>query len=413
VLIGVLVSLRLAKRLSAPMERLAEAAQRLEGRDFNVRIARSGLFETDRVAARFESMAAALARFHAIDLDRILAERQRLDRVISAIDDGLVIFDDAGRIERMNPVAELQLGLDAEAVRGKRLADVTSLPALESEIDTLVDAPATELGGDTDLSVERDGETRSLAYSLLPFSDAARQGLILVLRDVTEQRQFERMRTEFVLRAAHELRTPITSLRMALGLLEGKLPLAPGSREAELLKTMDDEVQRLVRLISDLLDLSRLYARSHPLQPAPCDPAELLQRCRQRFAPMVEEAGLAMSVSVEGDLGVASLDMGAIERVLDNLVGNAIRHTPRGGSIDLIARRDESRLLVAVRDSGEGIARRDRARVFEPFVQIGKRPGGSGLGLAMCRELVQQHGGQLRLASRPGQGATFTMVLPV
>ncbi len=413
VLIGVLVSLRLAKRLSGPMERLAAAAQQLAGRDFDVRIPRSGLFETDHVAARFESMAEALRGFHALDLDRIVAERHRLDRVIAAIDDGLVIFDDAGRVERMNPVAELQLGFSAEQADGKRLSEITTLPDLEAEIDTLVASPTTELVGDSDLTVERDGEARTLSYSLLPFADAARPGLILVLRDVTEQRQFERMRTEFVLRAAHELRTPITSLRMALGLLEGKLPVAAGSREAELLKTMDDEVLRLVQLISDLLDLSRLYARSHPLKPEPCDPEELLRRCMHRFVPMVEDAGLRMGLTLDGPLGRASLDVSAIERVLDNLVANAVRHTPGGGLIELRARRDGERLFLAVRDNGEGIARRDRARVFEPFVQVGKRAGGSGLGLAMCRELVQQHGGDLRLASHPGHGSTFTVVLPV
>jgi two-component system, NtrC family, sensor histidine kinase KinB len=413
VLIGVMASLRLANRLAQPMERLAEAAARVAERDFDIRLQRSGLFEADRVAQRFEAMARALGRLQAMDLGRLLAERRRLDRVIAAIDDGLVILDESGRIERINPVAESQLGLSLAAAEGKRVEEVLDLPQLAAEIHALGESPQLESEGDSDIELEREGEKRTLSYSLLPFSDAERPGLVLVLRDVTGQRRFERMRTEFVLRASHELRTPVTSLRMALGLLLDKLALAPDSREADLLQTLDEETQRLTRLLGDLLDLSRLYAGARALQREAQDPQALLRRCQQRFAPIAADAGIELSLQAEAGLPWVAVDAQAMDRVLDNLLSNAIRHTPRGGSIALSARAEAGQLRIEVRDSGEGIARQDRARVFEPFVQIGPRAGGSGLGLAMCRELVQQHGGRIRLASRPGEGATFSIELPL
>lgn len=413
VLIGVMASLRLANRLAQPMERLAEAAARVAERDFDIRLQRSGLYEADRVAQRFEAMARALGRLQAMDLGRLLAERRRLDRVIAAIDDGLVILDESGRIERMNPVAESQLGLSLAKAEGKRVEEVLDLPQLAAEIHALGESPQLESEGDSDIELEREGEKRTLSYSLLPFSDAERPGLVLVLRDVTGQRRFERMRTEFVLRASHELRTPVTSLRMALGLLLDKLALAPGSREADLLQTLDEETQRLTRLLGDLLDLSRLYAGARALQREAQDPLPLLRRCQQRFAPIAADAGIALDLEAAPDLPWVAVDVQAMDRVLDNLLSNAIRHTPRDGSIALAARAEAGQLRIDVRDTGEGIARKDRARVFEPFVQVGARAGGSGLGLAMCRELVQMHGGRIRLASRPGEGATFSIELPL
>ena len=221
------------------------------------------------------------------------------------------------------------------------------------------------------------------------------------------------MRTDFVLRASHELRTPITGMRMALGLLQDKLDFAENSREGELLVTLGEEMQRLVNLITALLDLSRLYSRSFALQLAPLDMREFLQRAEKRFAPMVQGAGIGLALELEGALPMVEADEGALDRVLDNLVGNAVRHTPRGGHIGIGARRRGECLDVWVSDTGEGIAHADRARVFEPFVQAGKKPGGVGLGLAMCREIVTQHGGQLRVDSTPGQGACFTLSLPV
>ena len=415
VAIGIWASIRIAARLSAPMEQLVRASDRVATGDFSVRTARSGVAESDRVAQRFDEMVAALGRFHAMNLDRIVAERRRLDQVIAHIDDGLVIFDENGWMERVNPVAALQLRLDPEAAIGHSIGELIDMPALDQEVVRLLANPGTTPAASADLVVgnEGDGERRTLAYSLLPFSDAARLGLILVLRDVTELRRFERLRTDFVLRASHELRTPITGMRMALGLLRDKVEFADGSRERELFTTLQQETERLVLLIGELFDLSRLYARTYPHAPAPSDPLELLQRAYQRFGPIADAAGIELALAAPTPLPTLDLDAGAIERVLDNLAANALRHTPAGGRVELGARADADRLALWVDDSGEGIRPQDRARIFEPFMQLGGKVGGAGLGLAMCREIVEQHRGRIALDSTPGRGSRFTVWLPI
>ena len=416
VAVGVWASLRIANRLSRPLEHLVHASDRVATGDFTVRTERSGLVEPDRVAQRFDEMVASLERFHAMNLDRIDAERQRLDQVVANIDDGLVIFDAAGRIERVNPVAALQLGVDADHAVGAQLRDVVDMPSLHDDVARLLaqpDAPPpAHAHAHADLSVGEDGARRTLSYSLLPFSDTARLGLILVLRDVTEQRRFERLRTDFILRASHELRTPITGMRMALGVLCDRIHFAEDSREHELLDTLQQETERLVALITELFDLSRLYASTFPHAVAPVDTHDLLLRVRERFAPRAQAAGVALELDVTDELPMLDLDLGAMDRVLDNLVANALRHTPTHGTIRIGASASATQTAIWVEDTGEGIAPADRARVFEPFMQFGGRVGGAGLGLAMCREIVQQHGGRIQLDSTVGEGSRFTLLLP-
>jgi two-component system, NtrC family, sensor histidine kinase KinB len=413
VLIGVIASVRLAQRLSEPMERLAQAVERVSQQDFEVRVAASGVQEVDSVAQRFNGMTAALRRFHAINLDRLLDERRRLDAVVANIDDGLVLFDEIGRIERVNPVAAVQLGLDADTALWRTLDQLQLFPELAAAVRALLRDPGATPEGAAELRVGEGTAQRTLTCSLLPFSESQRPGLILVLRDVTDARRFEQLRTQFVLRASHELRTPITSMRMALGLLQTKPPFPEGSREAELFSTLGEEMQRLMQLNERLLDLSRLYSGNQPLERAPLDPADMLRRVRARFDLPAREAGIELGLDVERDLPEINADGASLERVLENLVSNALRHTPRGGRVEISARRHRHELELCVSDTGEGIPQTDQARVFEPFVQIGRKAGGSGLGLAISREIVQQHNGRIRLHSSPGSGSQFLVNLPL
>ncbi|MBB5207709.1 sensor histidine kinase [Chiayiivirga flava] len=412
--IGIWASMRIARRLTRPMDHLVRASDRVATGDFTVRTARSGLLEPDRVAQRFDEMVAALERFHAMNLDRIVAERRRLDQVVANIDDGLVIFDEAGRIERVNPVAALQLEVDPERAVGMHIDQIVAMPQLADEIQRLLAHPGAAPAAACDLVVGDDTERRTLNCSLLPFYDTARLGLILVLRDVTEQRRFERMRTDFILRASHELRTPITGMRMSIGLLRDKIQFAPdNARDRELFATLQQETERLVALITELFDLSRLYARSEQRQTGPVDPAELLERVRLQFAPRAVEAAVHLDLLQPPPLPTLDVDEEAIERVLDNLVANALRHTPAGGQVQLGASVSGEHVALWVQDTGDGIAPADRARIFEPFMQLGGKVGGAGLGLAMCREIVHQHGGRILLDSSVGEGSRFTVCLPI
>lgn len=410
--IGFVTAHGIARRFGAPIEALAQAADRIGKGDFDVSLPRSREAEMASLSRRFGLMAQALAEYKATNIEAVLAGQKRLQAVLDSIDDGLVIIDRRSRIEHANPVASRQLfsqsdphgQLLGELIDNQELLQATGL-VLQGE--SMGDAPQ-------DLQVEIGGENRLLAWTLVPVThdDGRNMGAVLVLRDVTELRAFERVRSEFVLRASHELRTPVTGLHMAFALLRERLVLPEGGRERELADTVDEEMQRLVRLIDDLLNFSRYQDGQQKLDRQPCAVDELLDQARQRFLARAQAHDISLGVVMEDRLPVLSVDRLRLERVLDNLIGNALRHTPKGGAVRLLAQRQDERVMLAVEDSGEGIAYSQQARIFEPFVQVGRRSGGAGLGLALCKEIVQLHGGRIGVRSQPGQGTRIYMLLP-
>ncbi|WAG79213.1 PAS domain-containing protein [Metapseudomonas furukawaii] len=412
-LIGVITAHGIARRFGEPIDALAKAADQVGRGDFQVTLPLSPVNEMAALIRRFGLMAEALRLLKETNIERLLAERQRLKAVLDSIDDGLLILDRQGRVQHANPVAQRQLSWGAFP-EGQPLSRTLARPELEEAVQRVLRGDPLEEEPE-DLVIEAEGEQRLLSWSLAPvlLDEGRVLGAVMVLRDVTEARAFERVRNEFVLRASHELRTPVTGMQMAFGLLSERLRFAPDSREGDLLTTVDEEMQRLVRLINDLLDFSRYQSGVQVLAREPCDLEDLLAALRQRYSAQAGELGLEIELELHPPLPRVNLDRLQIERVLDNLVGNAIRHSRPGGHIRLQARRHGERVLLSVADEGEGVPYSQQARIFEPFVQVGQRKGGAGLGLALCKEIVQLHGGRIGLYSRPGQGARFYMTLPV
>ncbi|MAS66774.1 MAG: PAS domain-containing sensor histidine kinase [Pseudomonadales bacterium] len=412
-LLGLLTAHSIAQRFGRPIEALAKAADKIGQGDFNVTLPLSPVNEISALSRRFGVMAEALREFKNSDLEALQSEQRRLQAVLDSIDDGLLILDQQGDVDHFNPVARRQLDWDSREL-GQTLGQAMGHPELDEQVREVLAGNA--FGSEQeDLAVEVAGETRLLDYSLTPVvrTDSWVQGAVMVLRDVTEQRAFERVRREFVLRSSHELRTPVTGMHMAFSLLQERLQFAEGSRERDLLETVDEEMRRLVDLINDLLNFSRYQNGLQKLELAPCDPVELASAAVARFQAQADERGISLQLDVSEDAPRARLDRLQIERVLDNLIGNALRHCQQGGQVAVRLRRQGERVWFSVEDNGEGIAYSQQVRVFEPFVQVGSKKGGAGLGLALCKEVVQLHGGNIGVQSRPGAGAQFYFTLPL
>ena len=412
-LIGFITAHGIAKRFGGPIEALAAAADHISQGNFEVALPISSAAEMNQLTHRFGSMAAALRRHQETNVDELRAGQQRLQAVLDSIDDGLLMIDRQGLLEHLNPVAQRQLGWD-DGQLGKPLGQALQRPEMDEQLQLILRGGALERALD-DLSFEVDGETRLLAYSLTPVSQGQGQilGAVMVLHDVTEQRAFERVRSEFVLRASHELRTPVTGMHMAFGLLQERVHFDPSSREFDLLSTVNEEMQRLMQLINDLLNFSRYQSGQQKLNLAPCTIGDLLARAEQRYQSAAMERGITLAIDEQEGLPRLHADQVQLDRVIDNLMDNALRHTPENGRIHLQARRHADRVIISVEDNGEGIAYGQQGRIFEPFVQVGRKKGGAGLGLALCKEIVQLHGGRMGVYSRPGQGTQFYMTLPV
>ncbi|MES2870233.1 MAG: KinB sensor domain-containing domain [Pseudomonadota bacterium] len=412
-IIGFITAHGIAQRFGAPIEALAKAADNIGKGNFEVVLPLSSATEMNLLTRRFGIMAEALRQHQATNIDELLAGQQRLQAVLDSIDDGLLMIDQQGRLEHLNPVAQRQLGWDEERL-GQPLGQALQRPELDQQLLTVLRGGGLERLPE-DLSVDIEGETRLLTYSLTPVSqpNGPILGAVMVLHDVTEQRAFERVRSEFVLRASHELRTPVTGMHMAFGLFLERARFDPQSRETDLLNTVNEEMQRLMQLINDLLNFSRYQNGMQKLTLAPCDIGEMLEQARARFVQAASEKQIELLVELQQPLPSLNADQAQLERVLDNLLDNALRHTAPGGQIRLQARRHGERVIISTEDNGEGIAYSQQGRIFEPFVQVGRKKGGAGLGLALCKEIVQLHGGRIGVYSRPGQGTQFYMALPL
>ncbi|WP_019436582.1 KinB sensor domain-containing domain, partial [Pseudomonas putida] len=331
--LGFITAHNIARRFGQPIEALAKAADQLGKGDFDVTLPVAQAAELNQLTRRFGLMADALRKHQATNVDELLAGQQRLQAVLDSIDDGLLIIDRQGRLEHLNPVAQRQLGWNDSRV-GSSLVEALQRPELEQQLRQVLRGGSLDRPPD-DLNMEVDEESRLLTYSLTPVSHPQGPilGAVMVLHDVTEQRAFERVRSEFVLRASHELRTPVTGMHMAFGLLRERVKFPPEARENDLLETIGEEMQRLTQLINDLLNFSRYQSGLQKLELAPCAIDELLEQAQLRFAEQAAHKQIELIKELDPPLPRIQADVAQLDRVLDNLLHNAIRHTANGGRI--------------------------------------------------------------------------------
>ncbi|MCE1195564.1 HAMP domain-containing histidine kinase [bacterium] len=251
---------------------------------------------------------------------------------------------------------------------------------------------------------------------LSKYGDREPIGTLAIVKDVTEKNRIETMRKDFVATVSHEFRTPLTLISGVIEMLRmyDDLPRADRSRSLEMLEI---ETERLKKLISELLMLSKMENRIFSSEPEPIDVAKVLGQVAAALAPLAEKKGQSLELSL--NLGAASVrgDESWFFHAVQNLVENAIKYTPAGGAVVVEAASDERDLRIAVRDNGIGIAPEDIDRIFERFYRAdksrGSETGGSGLGLAIAKDIISLFNGEITVESAPGSGSVFTVRIPL
>lgn len=328
---------------------------------------------------------------------------------IRASPNGVVLLDRQGRIEWLNETAASHFGFDPERDLQQHIThllrdpDFSALYAGRAEAgDVVIPAPGSTAA-----------RPRRLSLRLHPYGEGR---LLMLSRDVTAVEQAEVMRRDFVANVSHEIRTPLTVLSGFVETLQN-LDLPSGER-ARYLQTMAVQTQRMQTLVSDLLTLSRLEGGPPPGGGEWTPVAGLLAQCEQEASALLATSGKALDPRF-GPAPAAEVSGAAseLQSAFSNLVSNAVRYTPAGGSIEVETVVDaEGRLQFSVRDTGPGIAAEHLPRLTERFYRVDRSrsrdTGGTGLGLAIVKHVVQRHGGELRIASTPGVGSTFTILLP-
>jgi signal transduction histidine kinase len=239
-------------------------------------------------------------------------------------------------------------------------------------------------------------------------------GAVTLLEDITHLREIDRLKSEFIATASHELRTPLTSVQMTVHLLLEGAAGRLTAKQQEVLQACQEDCERLERLMRDLLDLSRIEAGKNVPQLSPIRVGDLILGSTEGLRAQAEAKGVSFVSDLPPEIPLVLADRGQIERVVTNLVSNAIRHTDPGGEIRASAVRRQGYVAISVKDTGHGIRPEYLAHIFENFIRVPDAPSGdAGLGLAISKRIVEAHGGKIVVQSEVGRGTTFTFTLPV
>jgi len=357
------------------------------------------------------------------------AERERFRTTLTSIGDAVMVTDAQGRVTLLNPAAQALTRWDADAI-GRPVDEVFRI--VNEATRNTVENPVTKVlreGAIVGLAnhtvlIGRDGTEVPIDDSGAPIRDGRGRvvGVVLVFRDITarraaeqELRENDRRKDEFLAMLAHELRNPLAPIRNAAHTLA--LLGTPDDRIHWVSGVIERQVGLMTRLVDDLLDVSRITSGKITLKREPVSIAAVIAQAAEAARPPAESRKEALEVDVAPDVGWVDGDQARLVQVVGNLLDNAIKYTEEGGHIRLTARVDGREVVIAVRDSGVGIAADLLPHVFDLFAQadrsLERRQGGLGIGLTLVRRLVDMHGGRVEAASEgPGRGSEFTIRLP-
>lgn len=401
----------LPRTISDQLSTLREVAQRFGRGDLQARVPLGSVGEVRDVSQEFNSMAARLSQ----TIEQRTQERNQVATVFDYMQDGVLITDQQGRIQGMNTAAASLFNTSAEASRGRSLIELTHDHELHMALRSALEQP----GERRHLEINVGDQQVVAAITAVPGADSDAATGLLVLQNVTELRHLERVRRDFVTNIGHELRTPLASIKLLAETLNTAIYDDPESA-GEFLRRISVEVDGLTQLVRELLELSRIESGQVALNLGPIAVRDLLVQAQDRLSALAQRAGITLRVDAPESLPPAYADPSRVEQVLVNLVHNAIKYTPPGGTVTLRAESCGGSLCVSVADTGVGIPPEDLPRIFERFYKVDKartsnrdRDGGTGLGLAIAKHIVQAHGGQIWVESALDKGTTFYFTLPV
>ena len=424
-LLSVLVAYHLGRVVVWPLRDLTRSVEAMRRGDFEQRVNAQGDDEIGQLADGFNRMAENLAEFRRSNMSEVLAAKKTLESTLWALPDAVVVFDPDGKVASVNPAAAQVFPTAPETVDSLSL----STPALAAVTDALRGKPAPRTAVDLAKAIKgpkQDDERKFLPRVVsVPGFAAGRTGAVLILSDVTELVRLDEMRMELVAVASHELRTPLTTMRMTLTMLsEAARELAP--RQRELVATAFVGVDQLATTIDQFLDLTRIESGQLRLAWDRFDPTALLGTVASAVRPMCDGSGVSLRLEPNGSLPIVCGDAVRVRAVLSNILTNAAKYTPAGGTITLRAtavsdpRSTESLLEVSVTDMGPGVPSEYRERIFDKFFRVehhhpraNEGVRGSGIGLYLSRQIIEAHGGTIRCeAGDQERGTRIVFTLP-
>ncbi|MBI3782039.1 MAG: HAMP domain-containing protein [Deltaproteobacteria bacterium] len=416
-LIGAFLSVNLTNRLLRPLQLLTRTVNRIGEGDFDSRVEIGGRDELAQLAHDVNTMAARLSQYRRSSLGDLLLAQQAAQAAIDSLPDPVIIFDRDGSVLNANRTAESLLGVsESDAARAMDQVDPAVRTVVERARAHVMAGKGAYAPRGFDEAVRvttKEGESWLLAGATPVYAEQGGiQGASVVLHDVTRLRRVDELRDDLVATLAHEFRTPLTSLQLAIHLLIDQTAGSLNEKQLDLVYAARSDCDRLRSMVDDILDLSRIQSGRIEMHPAPTSAAELVKDCVEAHRGVAAERAVVLEAKLSlVEPGVLA-DRERIALVLGNLVSNALRHTPVHKSVQVRASSEGDTILFEVADSGPGIPPEYQRRIFDKFFRVpGGSSAGAGLGLSIAKDIVEAHGGTIGVKSAPDQGSTFWFTL--
>lgn len=404
------------KRIIEPAEKLTGTVNQIGRGRLDLKIDVETNDEVGELGREFNKMTERLRKYEELNIEKIISEKQKSETIVESISDAIIVCDSESNIQLMNRSAEEILKISEHDAIGKKVEDCIR----DGRLLEIFKSPGQAvLLNQPYLQFTYNGRQVYLRprVSEIPAPHGSTSGLVLILQDVTQFKELDKMKSDFMAAVSHEFRTPLTSINMSVDILRQKLLGTLTKAQEDLLESSKQDCERLTKLVKDLLQLSKLESGKLEVKEELVNVPEAIDSALQPLHLQFKEKGVLLKFAYDQNLPSFVGDEQQLSWVISNLVNNALRHTQPGGTVEVGARSETGNILIEVSDTGKGIPPEFLDKIFDKFVQVKQpldpTPGSVGLGLAIAKEIVEMYGGRISVTSEVNKGSIFSIHLPV
>ncbi len=408
--------------IAGPIQTLTEGIKEIANRNYERRLHFRANDEFGELAQAFNVMAEKLDEYEHSSLAKIIFEKKRIETIINQMQDAVIGLNESKVILFANPVAIGLLGIDEKDLIGKYAPDVATVNDLMRNLIQRMMADNGQTSNGAPLKIFANGRESYFTKDILPViitrtAETKKMliGHVIILKNITQFRELDAAKTNFIATISHELKTPISAIKMSVKLLEDARVGSLNEEQQKLIHHIGDDTQRLLKITGELLDLAQVETGNIQLHYQLTDPKEIVEYARQALAFQAEQKKVRIETQLIPDLPQINVDLEKTVWVLINLLSNAIRYTPEGSRVIVEVVPKEKEVEFSVQDFGKGIDPQYQSRIFEKFFRIPNNQDpktGTGLGLAISKEFITAQNGTISVESQPGEGSRFSFVLP-
>ena len=406
--------------IANPVRELAASIKEIAERNYSRRLHFHQKDEFGELAASFNTMAEKLEEYQASSVQKLLIEKKRIETLINNMNDPVIGLDENKRVLFMNHMALKISGLKAEQVTGKTAEELAlNNDLIRSLVQELYNNNAQQTTARLPVKIYADNkesyfEKEIIPIKIIPTGEQIEKliGIVILLQNVTPYKELDFAKTNFIATVSHELKTPISSIRMSLDLLENKQLGELNSEQKNMVESIKEDTTRLLKITGELLNMTQVETGSIQMTVQPASVQEIIEYAVSTNKVAAEDKKISLVVEVPDTISQVLADKDKTAWVLNNLVSNAIRYSYENATVYITAKEDNNQIRFSVTDTGQGIEPRYIHRVFDRYFRIpGTKKEGTGLGLSISKEFIEAQGGSMELVSEYGKGSEFAFYL--